>query len=144
MGSWRDSEFPFLNDENHEVTSPCTAMYNCIGWAMGEDDRKWWPIDGYYWPNDDRNPTVTTFERVLRMQGYKRCPDGGWDPDAEKIVIYTIGSGRKMEVTHAARQIGPDRWTSKIGTCEDIMHHEPRNLRGPLYGKPYAYYCRNK
>jgi len=143
MGSWPADRFPVLNDKNHVVTSCKTKIYNCIAWAMGENDRKWWPIEGdYYWPTDDRTPTVATFERAFELRGFKRCPNGDWEPGVEKVVIYTKGSGRKMEVTHAARQLGPNKWTSKMGDLEDITHDSPQNLRGPGYGKPYAYYGR--
>ena len=35
-----------------EITSPRTVAYNCIAWAAGETQRKWWPdkVGVAYWP----------------------------------------------------------------------------------------------
>ena len=35
-----------------EITSPRTVAYNCIAWAAGETQRKWWPdkMGVAYWP----------------------------------------------------------------------------------------------
>jgi hypothetical protein len=142
MGSWAHKDHPHLNETNHDLTSECTTSYNCIAWAMGEDDAWWWPSDESYWPNDDRGSTLGTFERMLTSRGFARCANGALVSGVEKVVIYTLGEGRTMKVTHAARQLPDGRWASKMGRCEDIEHDAPKAVRGPVYGKPYAFYCR--
>lgn len=144
MGSWAHKDLPHLDSTNHELTSDCTTSYNCIAWAMGENDAWWWPSEDSFWPNDDKGPTLGTFERMLAARGFARCPDGALVAGMEKVVIYTVGEGRSLKVTHAARQLDDGRWASKIGNCEDIEHHTVKAVRGPLYGKPHAYYLRPK
>jgi hypothetical protein len=51
------------------------------------------------------------------------------EPGLEKIAIFAKG-GRP---THAARQLGSGRWTSKLGRAEDI-EHDLRALEGEAYG----------
>lgn len=142
MASW-SHEFPDLTSTNHRITSKATTDYNCIAWAVGEDDRWWWPSDDYYWPSADRGPSYANFERMLLGLGYSRCANGELEAGQEKVVIYTKGKGRRMEVTHASRQLEGGEWTSKLGPSEDISHDLPKNLRSRAYGVPYAFFKRS-
>ena len=49
----------------------------------------------------------------------------------EKVAIYTKGS----KPTHMARQLENGKWTSKLGSDEDLEHHTLEGLECDLYGK---------
>lgn len=134
--------FPKLNAQNHKTTSPRTTSYNCIAWAAGDTTRWWWPTPhDYYWPygvSIARTPAafVSAFESI----GYTQCNDSVFEEGFDKIAIYVNSLG---EVAHAARQLGPQTWTSKLGSSEDITH-ELDVLEGAAYGKPTAFLKRRK
>jgi hypothetical protein len=50
----------------------------------------------------------------------------------EKVVIY----GDSGRARHAARQLADGRWTSKLGSCLDIVHNTPDDVAGAVYGTP--------
>lgn len=58
--------------------------------------------------------------------GYELCGDGSLEDRYEKIAIYA----KDGEPTHAARQLGDGRWTSKLGKYEDIEHDSLDALYG--------------
>jgi hypothetical protein len=41
-------DFPHLTEENHRVTSPPSADYNCVAWSAADTEHWWQP--GVYWP----------------------------------------------------------------------------------------------
>jgi hypothetical protein len=41
-------DFPYLTEENHRVTSPSSADYNCVAWSAADTEHWWQP--GVYWP----------------------------------------------------------------------------------------------
>lgn len=41
-------DFPRLTPDNHRVSSPASADYNCIAWSVGDTEHWWQP--GLYWP----------------------------------------------------------------------------------------------
>jgi hypothetical protein len=140
-GSWPEAEFPDLNEQNHEVTSPSTNEYNCIAWAAGDQEAWWWPDSpdvGYsYWPpNVPRTATVLAFLLAYSTLGYARCEDGSLEQGFEKIALYV---GVDEIPTHAARQLPDGRWTSKLGGFEDITHTSVECLHGDSYGRVSVY-----
>lgn len=75
--TWLIRNFPQLTyDSKFCVTSPVTAVYNCIAWAMGLNDRWVDPaiyIPGHWWPpipERDLNPDslVKAFEYMGFIQ----------------------------------------------------------------------------
>ena len=59
--------FPGLDGSAYDVTSPSTALYNCIAWAAQRDDQWWWPdaMGQYYWPvKASREETLQAFEKA--------------------------------------------------------------------------------
>jgi hypothetical protein len=101
--------------------SDIDTQYNCIAYAAGVTDKKWWPQfhPDYYWPpNAPRVNSLISFIAVFRELGYEVCEDGAYEVGFEKVAFYT----RNGVPTHAARQIGPDRWESKLGNWYDIEH----------------------
>lgn len=110
--------FPHLTD--YKVTSPQDVRYNCVAWAVGTDERWWWPSPGFDWPFElPENDGMTTFLRAFSTLGYAPCANGTLEEGFEKLAIYQSSSG---DVSHVARQLDTGRWTSKLGILEDIEH----------------------
>ena len=128
---------PRLTSTNFAITSVQTIDYNCIAWAAGQTDRWWWPIPFfYYWPDGaPRQVTVNAFEQAFATLGFESCPDGQLEAGFEKIAIYA----RTGVPTHAARQLGDGRWTSKMGSEFDIEHADVNDVSGPGYGAPVTF-----
>jgi hypothetical protein len=126
--------FPKLQPENYRITSPPTALYNCIAWAAGDDRRWWWPernLENGYWP--EAVPfalTLEAFMALFALQGYAPCPLEDEEPGFERVAIFATADGTP---THAARQLANGRWTSKLGKGDDI-EHDLRDLEGEVYG----------
>lgn len=147
MPSWPPTEFPNLTSQNYEETSPATTLYNCIAWGVGNDARWWWPdpANAYYWPQGvPREESIAAFELAFATMGYARCTNGTLEADVEKVAIYGILVGGEIYPTHAARQLPDGRWTSKLGTCEDIEHDTPEVLNGPAYGSTVCFLARRR
>lgn len=72
--------------------------------------------------------------------GYEECEDGSFEAGYEKVALYAREKpDGSLWPTHAARQLPNQRWTSKLGKLEDIIHDKPEVLSGPLYGEPVNY-----
>ena len=123
--------FPRLVAENHRITSPPDTTYNCIGWAAG-DVANWWQA-GLYWPfpSHPLDDTVAELRKVFQSLGYTECPSGDLEPGFDRVALYGISE----RYTHAARQLPDGRWTSKLGTEEDIEHDSPDVVAGGVYGE---------
>lgn len=137
-GSWPKSEFPRLEEKDHELTSPPTNEYNCIAWAAGDVENWWWPdvMGVSYWPPSvPRQETRIAFILAYGTLGYMPCDDGILEPGFEKIVLYED----MLVPTHAALQLSDGTWTSKLGQFEDIKHVIPECLEGPCYGSVAQY-----
>lgn len=137
--------FPNLLNHPFEVTSEPNARYNCMAWVVG-DDRYWWEpygliipvaIPPMYWPNDDAEFSVANYGSVLAERGYEPCADGSLEEGIEKVVLYT----KQGQVAHIARQVGAEKWTSKLGKAEDI-EHTLEGLAGERYGEPTHFFKR--
>lgn len=141
----RENLFPNLKDYGYRKTSESTGYetikYNCIAYAM-DDDQRWWepPIwgehqPGNYWPSDA--PTeheLNTYIRVFELQGYMISDTRDLEPNFEKVAIYWGVEGH-----HVAKQLASGEWSSKLGDHEDIAHKTLEGLetdgRLPAYGK---------
>jgi len=130
--------FPRL-DKSVSPASPYDPKYNCIAWALGMNDRCWWPKppDGY-WPLGVSEETkISAFEAMFAIFGYEQCDSGRLEAQYEKIALYA----RNGIPTHAARQLRNGRWTSKCGSDIDI-EHKLKDLEGPAYGKVALFFRR--
>ena len=124
-----ECHFPNSKSGEIRITSDETPDYNCIAWALGKDNNWWWPSVDAYWPGqvlDDTSPS--NFIRTFESLGYSVCSDGSFETGAEKIAIYT----RDGEATHAAKLLETGKWTSKLGTHEDIEHDSLECLQGAI------------
>lgn len=104
--------------ESLRITSPQTPEYNCFAWAAGVSDEWWEP--GRSWPIDSSSDwNIDVVVRAFGSRGFVRCESGSLEQGIEKLAIYCNSDG---EPTHAARQLTDGRWTSKLGTWEDVEH----------------------
>jgi hypothetical protein len=146
-GSWGQDEFPQLNDTNGLITSPPSRRYNCIAWAAGNNTQWWWPDAAMiaqrlcYWPpNAPIDLTFDAFLQAYGTLGYQQCQDGALEPGFEKIALYgQRNASGSIEPTHAALQLPDGRWTSKLGSYEDVEHDTTADIDCPAYGKALYY-----
>ncbi len=126
--------FPQLSQDAEKTSDP-EDDYNCIAWAAGDTEIRWWPVDrptmGVYWPLNPPEDTVEGFVAAFKTLGYERCEDGLLEDGFEKVALYIDAKG---EPTHMARQLASGHWTSKIGVLDDIRHPTLDELCGDLYG----------
>lgn len=123
-----EAQCPRLTAEGYEVTSPASATYNCVAWALGEDDRWWEPVPQYHWPDGvPRDDSLENYVRVFESAGYARCEGAEREPGYEKVAIYVDEHGA---FAHAAKQREGGRWTSKMSWFEDIEHPAADSLLG--------------
>ena len=123
-------KFHNLNSGEFDVKSDCTAIYNCISWAIGDQENSWWPIDThpYHWPAGlPMDNSIGSFKMFFELHGYQECSTGDLEPGFEKIALY---ENDEREITHAAKQLLNGAWTSKIGDWEDIEHNRLEGLEG--------------
>ena len=116
------SEFPALAaDEGFAITSPPDKSYNCVAWAADDDSRWWEPgcLDAYWPANALHENSVAGLATAFESLGYEECSTADHEPGYEKVALYGTGND---EYTHAAKQVGLNRWSSKIGELEDISH----------------------
>lgn len=125
--------FPKLARTQFVLTSPADEKYNCIAWAAG-DSKKWWEPDPwgiYFWPQAaPRSYDLNAYLEAFRQLGYTLCEDAIDELGSTKIAVFAKGKSP----THAARQVGPTVWTSKLGRQVDISH-ELEALEGDEYGR---------
>jgi hypothetical protein len=132
----RPEDFPRLTPENHRVTSPRSARYNCIALAV-DDTSQWWE-PGVHWlpadhPEDDFS--LRALEQLFVALGYESGEmDASLEPGFVKVALY----GAAGEYTHAARQLSDGRWISKLGKGVDIAHDAPADVGGGAYGEVAA------
>jgi len=142
--------FPALLHVEHELTSRPSRFYNCIAFALGDEDHNCWPIppanslSQYYWPR--RIPhelSVTAFQLMFKSRDYVLCANADFEVGMEKIALYCDAAGKP---THAARQITSEshrgQWKSKIGILADIRHATLAALEGAEYGRFHSCFAR--
>ena len=124
--------FPNLVREGYTVASPADPYYNCIAWAADDHLYWWWPgHTDCYWPNTvPEEDTEAAFVLAFESIGYVECDGPDFEIGFDKVALYSADDGT---IEHAAKQVGPDQWSSKIGENEDILH-TLEGLEGPLYG----------
>jgi len=66
-----------------------------------------------------RIETLDVFVQAFATLGYAACSDDALEAGFEKLALFADD----LHVPkHAARQLPTGRWTSKLGTLEDIEH----------------------
>lgn len=111
-------DFPDLQENNFELSSPIDRRYNCIAWAVNDNTKWWWPDPNAYWPTNRSDITVENFEEAFGTLGYERIETNLPPLAVERVVLYL-----KADVpTHAARQMTNGRWVAKLGAAWDVEH----------------------
>ena len=129
----------YPNLVNYRVTSQATENYNCVAWALKQEDVVWWPDPWepplYRWPDDiPRSDTLPSFLAFFKALNFTECGSSTHEEGFIKIAIYTNDNC----VTHVARLCSNGKWTSKLGGDEDI-EHTLEELVGPWSGQPICY-----
>ncbi len=135
--------FPNLRSGTLRISSDASVEYNCIAWAAEDTEAQWWPDPmeiGYWPPGVERTETLNAFIDAFGSLGYELCGNSEYEEGYEKVAIFVDSGGTP---THAARQLGPSVWTSKLGRIEDI-EHELEGLSGKEYGRPAAFMRRRR
>jgi hypothetical protein len=131
---------PTLRGTGYTLSSEATSDYNCIGWAAGDDQNWWWPIedDDVVWPvGVPFEATVEAFKLAFATLGYEPCDDGSLEYGYEKVAIYFRDDIKRVQ--HMARQKDDGRWLSKLGHIDDITHRRVTDVAAPVYGKVVAF-----
>ena len=95
--------FPRLVTSAFSFESPRTNDYNCFAWALGQDDRRFDPVGGY-WPSGlARRLNLQTFIILFEQYGHEICGTGELEEGYEKIAIF-VGEydGGRIGPTHGA------------------------------------------
>ena len=145
-GSLPPDQVPYINSENHQITSPPTGRYNCIAWAAGFDTDWWWPTEEYFWPQGvPREVTLSAFLAAFETLGYEECQDSALEERYEKVAFFARSDSKgELVPTHAAKQLNNGHWTSKLGNLYDIEHMKLEVVNGPKYGVPVRFMRRVK
>ena len=77
-----------------------------------------------------RQETLEAFQQLFEGLGYAVCDHAEVELGYEKVALFADAQGVPL---HAARQLPGGRWTSKLGTLEDI-EHALQDLVGTEYG----------
>ncbi|MEC4986739.1 MAG: hypothetical protein SAJ37_21125 [Oscillatoria sp. PMC 1068.18] len=132
--NWIERDHPNLVSTDYQLTSPDTIDYNCVAWAAEDSDAWWWPdpLDESYWPPEvAREETLEAFVNAFQTLGYEICENSALEIGFQKIAIYVS----QEKPTHVARQLNNGKWTSKLGSNEDIQHDTIEGLTGERYGQ---------
>lgn len=133
--------FPDLKGHTYRITSPRTNRYNCVAWANGVATKWWQPMPGYYWPASvPTDGTADSYIKLFALCDFAPCGDGFLEAGVEKIAVFSDGYAFR----HVARQLADGKWTSKLGSLEDIEHESPDVLCGDEYGNVVAFMKRDR
>lgn len=132
------AEFPNTATDPFLKTSEFDVKYNCIAWAA-EDSTRWYEPDSsgiYYWPKSvPREYSIDAYIKLYEHLGYTQCNDGNYESGFIKIAIF---SSDYIEASHAARQLNPKEWTSKLGSSIDVSH-SLSSIQNGAYGNVVQY-----
>jgi hypothetical protein len=119
-------EFPF------EITSPETAQYNCVAWALG-DSEHWWEADeDFQWLDDiEYSQTLNALQSFFEKFNFQISSNLLFEIGFEKVVLY---SDDGVQCSHVSRQLDENLWTSKLGVSYDVSHNI-NALENGMYGQ---------
>jgi hypothetical protein len=128
--------FPNSEKESFLITSPETKTYNCLAWALG-DNENWWEADedSYWLPDLPENDDIATIVLLFEKFGFETCAENGHEVGFEKVALF---SKDQIVCTHIARQLDNGFWTSKLGVSYDVQHSLPA-MEGGMYGDVYVF-----
>ncbi len=79
--------FPRLRNEPFQVKSCRTVKYNCIAYAMGDEENVCWPGVKYLPGRVPKDDSLPAFIGAFANLGYECCNEGGVEPGFEKVVL---------------------------------------------------------
>jgi hypothetical protein len=117
------------NEINWAAASDPKPTYNCFGFALGYI--QWWEpplyIDGILaneeavWPRGiSETVQIEAFIEAAKSEGFSESKDAVWQDGVETIMLFFTERDRQFQ--HAAKQVSPGVWMSKMGFGSDIMH----------------------
>jgi hypothetical protein len=127
-----ERDFPLLIGKEYELSDE-NFNYNCLAYALGDENRWWEPprMSGRYWPDGfASDTTVATVESILRVSGFTEELEPSATPITHAVAIYAEGN----EWTHFAR-FSEGEWSSKLGEGHDVQGVQLEDLEGLVYGK---------
>ena len=144
--------FPKLkDDDNFEILSPSTSVYNCIAWAMQYDDRWVEPYvgPGCWWPKGvEQEMTSAALVHAFEAEGFVKTENRNPEEGFDKVVLYKKRDAD--EWTHAARILSETKEYSKFGQKWDgthsagVLEDTAKGLEDWSYGVAYAYMKREQ
>jgi hypothetical protein len=129
----------FFRNHADEVrlTSPATAEYNCLAWALGVSNQSIWPDEDRInsWPESlPRNDRIDTILDFLLSLGFEEVDHGHREHGYTKIAVHLDN----LEVAHVSRLTPQGWWESKLGALADVHHDHVHSLSDD-YGSAYRY-----
>lgn len=119
-------EYPF------EITSPETATYNCVAWALSDFDHWWEADENCLWlENIEYSQSLTAFIALFEKFNFEVSENLLFEEGFEKIALFSIDN---ITCEHVARQIDDNLWTSKLGVSYDVSH-QIQALENGIYGQ---------
>ena len=125
-----------------KAISPIDRFYNCVAWALGDQDHWWEPLEGNFplthWPIKRAGYSIEHYIEMFESQGFLICQGSAFEAGFEKIVLYIDSNGKFLHVSRQTSDPKPG-WASKCGQKSDIWHETPELLEGGNYGMIWGY-----
>lgn len=136
--------FPNIEPTNCKLLSENDDRANCIGWAMGDARRWWWPVAPggslrrrHHWPDAcRRSKDIDGFEALMEYVGGIETEDEKPEKGFVKVALFATGD-LTLWPQHMARLLPSGKWLSKCGPYEAITH-DLHEMEGGLYGEVIA------
>lgn len=130
-----ESWFPAINPENCVIICPPTHSFNCVGLALNDTSRWWWPGGYNFWPEDVRDDeTVEAFDDLLVNHCHGEVIDKDWQVYKPGYVNIALFCDYNDEPQHLARLLPNGRWISKLGGNFGFTHELSEAETG-IYGQ---------
>lgn len=124
--------FPNSFDFPFEITSPETAQYNCVAWALSDSENWWEADDDYLWLDDiEYSQSLLAVKSLFEKFNFEISDNDFFEYGFEKVALF---SDDNLNCTHVARQLNKELWTSKLGVSYDISHRI-NALENGIYGQ---------
>jgi hypothetical protein len=96
------------------------------------DTENWWEADeDYLWLNNlDFDNTLSTTELFFQHFGFETIDKPNFKNGLEKIALF---SDDGIYCSHVAKQLSPNRWSSKLGISYDVSH-TLKSMENGIYG----------
>ena len=138
--------FPNLKPDNYKIIFAGhlanASSYNCVAQSLGVTSFK---IDHYIggtcrWIQSvSRDGSLESYVNFYEILGFEICDSASCEQGLKKLAIYSREYEGTEIFTHAALQVGPNTWRSKLGDLAEIEHKCLRCLESADYGKVTTY-----